>query len=166
MAESNEALGERARKAIQGQKPTTVTVLSSLLAVHDALGYLPKEAIEEVADTTHSTVNDVWGVASFYPNFRFEPPPAHQLEVCWGTSCHVTGAARLYREALKELGLEHEGDSPDGHVCLHLDTCMSVCSQGPVVKLDHVLRGRMTPEQLRELLRGLDGHGPSRNGHE
>ncbi len=100
MAESNEAMRERVRKAIQGQKPTTVTVLSSLLAVHDALGYLPKEAIEEVADTTHSTVNDVWGVASFYPNFRFEPPPAgvERLRV-----------ARRHVHRLARIRLEVEG---------------------------------------------------------
>lgn len=166
MTSSSQGVRARVRKAIEGQKPRTVTILSSLLAVHDVLGYLPREAIEEVALHTGSTVNDVWAVASFYPNFRFDPPTKHQIELCWGTSCHVMGASRLYSEALKELGLKREGDTPDGHVCLHLDTCMSVCSQGPMVKVDHTTVGRVTPEKLRSIIRRLrDSSDPPRNGH-
>ena len=60
-------------QAIGSQKRPTVTVLSSLLAAQDELGYLPDEAIEEVATFTDTTVNEVWGVASFYTNFRFTP---------------------------------------------------------------------------------------------
>ena len=59
-------------------------MLSSLLAAQDELGYLPDEAIEEVATFTESTINEVWGVASFYTNFRFTPPGEHVVEVCWG----------------------------------------------------------------------------------
>ncbi len=64
----HEALRERIRKAITSQKRPTVTVLSSLLAVQDEIGYIPNEAIEEVATFIDTTLNDVWGVASFYKN--------------------------------------------------------------------------------------------------
>ena len=66
---SGRALRERAREAIANQPGRTATVLSSLLAAQDALGYLPIEAIEEVAERTAASINEVWGVASFYPNF-------------------------------------------------------------------------------------------------
>ena len=66
-------------------------MLSSLLAAQDELGYLPDEAIEEVATFTESTINEVWGVASFYTNFRFTPPGEHVVEVCWGPTCHLEG---------------------------------------------------------------------------
>ena len=65
---------ERIREAMASQKRPTVTVLSSLLAIQDHLGYLPDEAIEEVAHFTKASINEVWGVASFYTNFRFTPP--------------------------------------------------------------------------------------------
>ena len=73
---AQEELRERIRKALTSQKRPTVTVLSSLLAAHDELGYLPDEAIEEVADFTDASINDAWGVATFYTNFRFSPRPS------------------------------------------------------------------------------------------
>ena len=82
-------LEQRIHDAVHGQTQPTVTVLSSLLAVEDELGYIPKEAVEFVAEFSDATVNDVWAVASFYPNFRFEPPAAHLVDVCWGASCLV-----------------------------------------------------------------------------
>ena len=61
-------------EALVNQSAKTVTVLSSLLAIEDALGYIPLQAIELVAEHTKSTINEVWGVASFYTNFRFSEP--------------------------------------------------------------------------------------------
>ena len=91
MAAENEDVRGRIRKAISTQKRPTVTVLSSLLAAQDELGHLPQEAIEEIATFTHTTINEVWGVASFYTNFRFTPPGEHMVEVCWGPTCHLLG---------------------------------------------------------------------------
>ncbi|MCI0823530.1 MAG: NAD(P)H-dependent oxidoreductase subunit E, partial [Chloroflexi bacterium] len=65
-----DGLKPRIVEAIHRQTQATVTILSSLLAVHDELGYMPKEAVEEVAAFKGATINDVWAVASFYPNFR------------------------------------------------------------------------------------------------
>ena len=62
------------KEAIDSQKRPTVTVLSSLLAIQDSIGYIPEEAIEEVAVHSNTSINSVFGVASFYPNFRFTPP--------------------------------------------------------------------------------------------
>ena len=87
-----DGLTQRITNAVHGQTQPTITVLSSLLAVEDELGYIPKEAVAEVAEFTDSTVNDVWAVASFYPNFRFEPPCQHRVELCWGSTCHLVGA--------------------------------------------------------------------------
>ena len=101
------------RQSLTATQNGTVTILSSLLAVEDLLGYVPPEAIEEVANFTSSTTNDVWGVASFYTNFRFTPPGDHVLEVCWGPSCHMLGAQKIVKEVLDTLDLEGEGDTAD-----------------------------------------------------
>ena len=89
-------LDQRIHDAVHGQTQPTVTVLSSLLAVEDELGYVPKEAVDFVAGFSKTTVNDVWAVASFYPNFRFQPPAEHVVEVCWGASCHLVGAMGVF----------------------------------------------------------------------
>ena len=148
-------LRDTIQRAVSSQRSKTITVLSSLLAVEDALGYIPSEAIEEVAHFTEATVNDVWGVASFYTNFRFTPPGKHLIEVCWGPSCHLTGAPGILRTLLDYLGIATEGETADHSITLKYNTCLGACAQAPVVSIDHQLVGRMTAEEARERVRRL-----------
>lgn len=156
----SDALRATISQALAAHQGGTVTVLSSLLAVQDAIGYIPDVALEEVAQLNGTTVNDVWGVASFYPNFRFQPPTAHVVEVCWGTSCHLGGAASVLKEVLDALGMESEGDSQDGSITFKYNTCLGACAQAPVISMDHHLLGRVTPHTARERVMRL------RNGTE
>lgn len=135
--------------AVNNQPQNTVTVLSSLLAVEDAIGYIPPEAVEAVAARMDATINDVWAVATFYPNFRFDPPAEHRIEVCWGPSCHVKGATAIIAAAQQALGLSDEGDTPDGKATLRYNTCLGACAHAPVMAVDHHLAGRMTPDDAR-----------------
>ena len=89
MAETREQHDQSIKDALINQNAKTVTVLSSLLAVQDSLGYISGRAIDQIASHTGSTLNDVWGVASFYTNFRFSPPGENFVEVCWGPTCHL-----------------------------------------------------------------------------
>ena len=140
---------KRVRKAIESQKQPTVTILSSLLAAQEALGYLPDESIEEVATFCDATINEVWGVGSFYTNFRFTPPGRHIVEVCWGPTCHILGAAHILKGIQDDLGLTGEGETADNEVTLKYNTCLGACSQAPVVSIDHRLLGRVTLESAR-----------------
>ena len=153
-----DGLTQRITSAVHGQTQPTVTVLSSLLAVEDELGYIPKEAVAEVAAFNNATVNDVWAVASFYPNFRFEPPCQHSVELCWGSSCHLMGAMPIISAVLEASGLSDEGDTPDQKLSVRLNTCLGACAQAPVISIDHHLVGRLSPEEARgrvaELLKG------------
>ena len=149
-----DGLRERIISAIQNQPQPTVTTLSSLLAIEDELGYIPKEAVEEVARHNNSTVNDVWAVASFYPNFRFIPPCAHSVEICWGPTCHLLGAMYVIDAVQQELELDSEGDTLDGQVTLRYNTCLGACAQGPVMSVDHHLFGRVSSESAIRKLPG------------
>lgn len=151
-ASENGNLKERIRQAVAFQKRPTKTVLSSLLAAQDELGYLPTEAIEEVARFTDSSINDVWGVASFYTNFRFTPPANHLVEVCWGPTCHLVGANTILKRLLDDLGLSGEGDTDDGRISVRYNTCLGACSQAPVLSVDHRLHGRMTIDRMSSLI--------------
>ena len=135
--------------AVNNQPQSTVTVLSSLLAVEDAIGYIPPEAVEAVATRMDATINDVWAVATFYPNFRFDPPTEHRIEVCWGPSCHVMGATAIIAVAQDALGLSDEGDTPDGRATLRYNTCLGACAHAPVMAIDHHLAGRITPDTAK-----------------
>ena len=159
MTTDAEGLKERVNKALHSQIQNTITLLSSLLAVQDELGYMPGEAIEEVARYTNSTINDVWGVASFYTNFRFTPPGTHTVELCWGPPCHVLGAMSVVKSVLDALGLQSEGDTPDGRVTVSFNTCLGACAQGPVISVDHKLMGRLSPNMAKQVIMGLNGEG-------
>ena len=136
MAETREQHDQSIKDALVKQNAKTVTVLSSLLAVQDSLGYISGRAIDQIASYTDSTLNDVWGVASFYTNFRFSPPGENFVEVCWGPTCHLLGAQEVLNCVLEELGLKEEGDTGDHKVSLKFNTCLGACSQGPLVSVN------------------------------
>ena len=154
-----DGLKRRISDAVRGQHQNTVTILSSLLAVEDELGYIPREAVDFVAGFSKTTVNDVWAVASFYPNFRFEPPTEHVVEVCWGASCHLVGAMGVFKSVLEATGLDAEGDRPDMRITVKFNTCLGACAQAPVISLNHKLIGKMTPELATEHVSRLPNNG-------
>ena len=145
-----DGLEQRIDRAVRSQTQPTVTMLSSLLAVEDELYYIPREAVERVAEFIGATVNDVWAVASFYPNFRFQPPAACQVEVCWGASCHLMGAMPVVKSVLEAAGLEDEGERPDHRLSVRFNTCLGACSQAPVMSIDHHLVGRVSPKSAAQ----------------
>ncbi len=155
-----DGLEQRIDRAVRGQPQPTVTVLSSLLAVEKELHYIPREAVEMVAEFTNSTVNDVWAVASFYPNFRFQPPADRQIEVCWGASCHIMGAMAVVHSVLEAAGLEEEGEIPDHRMSVRLNTCLGACSLAPVMAIDHRLAGRVTPGSAAAIVLALLSDDP------
>ena len=135
---------------------TTVTILSSLLSVQDEVGYLPKNAINVIANFMNVTTNDVWGVASYYLNFRFDPPGEHTIEICWGPSCHVRGASELQSSVLKKLKLKNQGDTSDGKFTLKFNTCLGACPQAPMISIDHIFSVKMNSSKLLKMLDKLN----------
>ena len=105
--------------------------------------------------------NAVYGVASFYPNFRFTPPGDHSVEVCWGPTCHLAGAANILEKVLNELNLEAEGDTSDGRVSFRFNTCLGACSQAPVVNVNHELFGKVNPEYVVDLIKNMSSDDSS-----
>tara|TARA_B110000438_G_scaffold52983_1_gene53186 strand:+ start:17554 stop:18039 length:486 start_codon:yes stop_codon:yes gene_type:complete len=151
----SDSLRNKIIESISNQKRKTVTVLSSLLAVQDSFHYIPDEAIEEIAKTCKVTINDVWSVASFYTNFRFTPPGEKTLDVCWGPSCHITGAQKLISQAHELLGIEGEGESQDNKVTLRYSTCLGACAQSPVFAIDHKMYGKLNKNKVNNIVETL-----------
>ena len=147
---------EQILNILKNQDHTTVTILSSLLSVQDEIGYLPKNAISAIADFMNVTTNDVWGVASYYLNFRFDPPGQHTIEICWGPSCHIRGASELQSSVLEKLKLKNQGDTSDGKFTLKFNTCLGACPQAPMISIDHKLIGKMNSSKLLKMLDKLN----------
>ena len=113
-----------------------------------------------MASLNDASINDVWGVASFYTNFRFTPPAEHIVEVCWGPTCHLVGAQAILKRVQDDLGLSGEGETQDNKVTLKYNTCLGACSQAPVMSVDHHLRGRLTVDEASELVSKLGDVSP------
>ena len=155
--EQGSKLREQIRQILNAQGQPTVTVLSSLIAIQDAIHYLPDEAIKETATFCGSTINEVWSVASFYTNFRFTRPGDTTLDVCWGPSCHLVGAQEILNSVHLALEISEEGESPDRKVTLKYNTCLGACAQGPVIAINHQLIGKQTPDSAAKIARELRG---------
>ena len=123
-----------------------------LQKVQEKLGYLPEEAISEVAQFLRLSGNEVYGVASFYAQFRFERQGEHGIKVCLGTACHVRGGRRIMDTVKQELGLQPGETSDDYKFSLERVACFGSCALAPVMVVDNTVYGRMTTVKARQII--------------
>jgi len=123
-----------------------------LLEIQKEFGYLPKEAMKKVAHFLGLKPADVWGVATFFNQFRFAPLGKNHTKVCMGTACHLAGG-RLVLEALeRELEIKVGETSEDGSFSLERVACIGCCMLAPVVVIKDKIHPKMTPFKIEESL--------------
>src|SRR4030042_3593238 len=123
-----------------------------LLEIQKEFGYLPKDAMKRVAVFLGMKPIDVWGVATFFNQFRLTPLGKNHVKVCMGTACHLAGG-RLVVEALeRELGIKIGETSIDGHFSLERVACIGCCMLAPVTVIKDKIYPRMTPFKVEESL--------------
>lgn len=123
-----------------------------LQEVQQKLGYLPREAMEEVAGFLHIPAVNVWGVATFYNQFRFVPLGKYHVKVCMGTACHLRGG-RLILEALeREFDIKVGETTEDGNFSLERVACIGCCMLAPVMVVGDKIYPKMTPFKVEEAL--------------
>ncbi|MBI3954255.1 MAG: NADH-quinone oxidoreductase subunit NuoE [Chloroflexi bacterium] len=136
----------------RGQRGAAVPALE---AVQARYGYVPYQALVVVAETLGVLPAEVFGVASFYEEFRFAPPGAHVIAVCTGTSCHLAGAQQLLAALEGELGIKTGQTTADGQFTLTQVSCPGPCAIGPVLMMDGEPQARVTPDAARRMLATL-----------
>jgi NADH-quinone oxidoreductase subunit E len=120
-------------------------------------GYLSQAAMTEVATALETPVASVYGVATFYNQFRFAPLGTHLIELCRGTACHVKQSLALQQHLQRKLKLRPDGNSADRRFTVLSVACLGACSIAPVIKLNGEFYGHLTLEKLDSLLDALDG---------
>jgi len=123
-----------------------------LQQVQGELGYLPKEAISEIARFLGTSESEVFGVASFYAQFRFTKAGRHVVKVCLGTSCYVRGGAHIMETVEKELGIRQGETTTDYEFSLERVACFGCCALSPVMVVDNRVYSRMTPTTAKQVL--------------
>jgi NADH-quinone oxidoreductase subunit E len=119
-------------------------------------GFLSQTAMIGVAEALDTPVAGVYGVATFYNQFRFAPLGEHVIEICRGTACHVKQSLALAQYLQRRLKLRPDGNSADGRFSVLSVACLGACSIAPVLKLDGEFHGHLTIEKLEALLDGLE----------
>jgi NADH-quinone oxidoreductase subunit E len=123
-----------------------------LQEVQRRLGYLPKEAMQKIAGFLEMPEVEVWGVATFYNQFRFAPLGKYHTVVCMGTACHLAGG-RLILDALeRELDIKVGETSEDGNFSLERVACIGCCMLAPVIVIKDKIHPKMTPFKVEETL--------------
>ena len=117
-----------------------------------AYGYLPAEALQYVTEHTDISRRQIYGVATFYDQFRFTPVGRHLIRVCHGTACHVNEANRISRTVEDALQIRNKETTADGLFTLETVACLGCCSLAPVMMIDATTYGRLTPDEVRKIL--------------
>jgi len=121
--------------------------------VQREFGYITPESVKHISRYLRISENQIFGVSSFYAQFRFTAPGRHSVRVCLGTACHVRGGATLLELLERELGISCGETTPDRRFDLERVACLGCCALSPVVQIDADIYSRMTVNKLSELLK-------------
>jgi NADH-quinone oxidoreductase subunit E len=125
-----------------------------LQSAQDHFGYIPRRAISYIAGVTGIPESEVFGVITFYSQFRLQPMGKYVIRACAGTACHVSGSKLIIETIQDELGIEVGDTSGDGLFTLNTVACIGCCSLAPVIMINDETHGKLTPASVRKLLRG------------
>ena len=136
-----------------GDRPDALMPL--LHAVQDRLGYIPAEAVPEIAQALNLSRAEVHGVISFYHDFRTAPAGRNIIRVCRAESCQAMGAVELAAHIQKRLGIEFGQTSADGAYTLEPVYCLGNCACSPAIVVGADIHGRVTPERFDEIFSAI-----------
>ena len=123
-----------------------------LQQVQEKLGYLPREAMLEVAEFLNIPEVDVYSVATFYNQFRLNPPGKHSIRVCLGTACHMKGGYITLDAWKRRLGIDRGETTPDREFDLDTVACVGCCTMAPVTVVDDKPQGKVEPTKVDGIL--------------
>ena len=123
--------------------------------VQAKLGYLPKEAMQQVAQAVNLPEVEVYGVGTFYNQFRLNPPGKNQIKVCLGTACHMTGGRIIMDSFERRLEIKEGETSTDREFSLERVACVGCCALAPVVTVNEEVESKVRPTRVDGILLGL-----------
>ena len=130
-------------------------LIPMLQMIQERHAYLSPDALQLVADTLELALCEVYGVATFYNQFRFHPPGKHHMKVCLGTACHVRGGEIILENFERKLGISHGETTPDREFSIERVACVGCCALAPVVIVDETAHGHVAPSKVEGLILGF-----------
>lgn len=132
-------------------------IIPILQEIQDAYGYVPPVAIQRVAENTGVPASELFGIVTFYAQFRLQPLGKNLVKVCHGTACHLNGAERISQAIERVIGAKEGETSEDGLFTVEWVACLGCCSLAPCVMVNDKVRGRLTTGAVEKLLGKVKG---------
>jgi NADH-quinone oxidoreductase subunit E len=137
------------KREFKGEREDLIPVLQR---VQDLYGYLSQDAIRSISRWLKISENEIFGVATFYAQFRFHPPGQHHIKVCQGTACHVRGGEQILATAQQRLGIKTGETTADRKYDLDRVACLGCCALAPVVAFDNKIHSQMSVRKIQKIL--------------
>jgi NADH:ubiquinone oxidoreductase subunit E len=151
--EKEKTLEDRVSEILDSYRGEPSELIPILQRVQKELGYLPEQAMRQIARFLHMEESTVFGVATFYAQFKLVPGGRNIVRVCRGTACHVKGGARILRQVEKQLGIKPGECTPDFEYGLETVACIGACALAPTMVINNQTYGRMTTKKGAELFK-------------
>lgn len=143
---------EKLDEIIERNKSLKGAILPVLQEAQDVYGYLPVEVQSIVAEGLNVPLEEVFGVSTFYSQFALTPKGKYNVSICLGTACYVKGAAAVLDKLTSILGIQPEECTSDGKFSLTACRCVGACGLAPVLTVNGDVYGRLTPEEVPQIL--------------
>ncbi len=140
------------QQAIERHKGEPGALMPVLQEAQSIFGYVPMDVQEIIADGLGTTLAEVYGVATFYAQFSLEPKGQYVVGVCLGTACYVKGSQKVLDKLSEVLQIPVGKTTPDGRITLNATRCLGACGLAPVMMVNDEVYGRLTPEQVPEIM--------------
>ncbi len=147
------------KEVLKKKEKTTENLIPILQNVQARLGYLPALAMEMIAEGLAVPAADVYGLATFYNQFRLTPPGKHQVKVCMGTACYMVGGKITLESFERRMEIKEGETSLDRLYSLERVACVGCCTMAPVVVVDEVVEGKVTPTRVDGIMLALQENG-------
>ena len=115
-------------------------------------GYLPAHVLKYISKAMRIPLAKIYGVVTFYSQFRLTPVGRNLINVCLGTACHVRGGAKILETMEKTLNIKDGATTEDGRYTLEIVACIGACGLAPVISINNEVHGRLSPESLAGIL--------------
>jgi len=152
---STEAIIPEVDRTLAAYDKGRQNLIPILQDVQDKLGYLPEEAVNRIAEYLNLSPNDIFGVATFYAQFRFAPIGRNHIKVCRGTACHVRGSSLIMEKVVSNLGISPGETTADRQFSLEKVACFGSCALAPVVVVNDKVYGRMSAKKTEQIIEDL-----------
>jgi NADP-reducing hydrogenase subunit HndA len=136
-------------KIIKANKESLITILQEIQRIY---GYLSFDHLNYISEELNMSLEEIYSVATFYNQFKFNPKGKYDISICLGTVCYVKGANEIEEEVTNILGIKNGECTKDGKFSLDTTRCLGCCSMAPVLKINDDIYGFVKKSEVKNIL--------------